>query len=277
VDTEAYRREIEAWHAGRIARLRRPDGWLSLVGLAWLRTGPNRIGSAADNDVVIAKAPAHLGTLTLSQGGDLDLALAADAPVTVDGARTPRARLRDDGRGAPSVVAFGTVNFIVIERGGRKAIRVRDADAPTRTGFTGIDCFPVDPSWRIVAEWLPLDPPYRVTTGTVAGTIESYPAPGKAVFERDGERYGVYPVLETPDDTRLFLMFGDATSGRQTHGAARFLYAEMPRDGRVVLDFNRAYNPPCAFTAYATCPLAPPENKLALAVTAGELNYHEGA
>jgi len=116
-----------------------------------------------------------------------------------------------------------------------------------------------------------------LATGTVIGTIENYPAPGKAVFEREGQRFEVYPVIEVPGDTQLFLIFADATSGKETYGAARFLYADMPRDGKIVLDFNKAYNPPCAFTPYATCPLAPPENRLALRVTAGELKYRKSA
>ncbi|HEU0277197.1 MAG TPA: DUF1684 domain-containing protein [Rhodanobacteraceae bacterium] len=277
MDTNVYRREIEAWHAARVERLQRPDGWLSLVGLAWLQPGVNRVGSAGDNDIVLVKAPAHLGTLVWHADGTLELDCIDRAGVTVDGAAAAAVRLRDDRDGAASVVAFGTVSFIVIDRSGRKALRVRDTEAPTRTGFAGIERFPVDPAWRIVAEWLPLDPPYRLTTGTVVGTVEAYPAPGKAVFEHAGQRFGVYPVFETPNARELFLMFGDATSGRQTHGAARFLYVDPPRDGKVVLDFNRAYNPPCAFTDYATCPLAPPENKLALAVTAGELKYRAHA
>ncbi len=277
MDIEAYRRGIEAWHVARIARLRRADGWLSLVGLEWLVPGANRIGSAANNDRVLAKAPAHLGTLTWNADDSLDLAVDAHAGVLVDGLPVTQTRLRDDRQAVPSVVAFGAVNFVVIDRSGRKALRVRDPDAPARTGFVGIERFPVDPDWRIVADWLPLDPPYRLTTSTVVGTVETYPAPGKAVFTRAGQRCSVYPVLEAPDATQLFLMFRDATSGRQTHGAVRFLYAEPPRAGKLVLDFNRAYNPPCAFTAFATCPLAPPENKLAVAVTAGELAYRGGA
>ena len=120
---------------------------------------------------------------------------------------------------------------------------------------------------------MPLDPPFQLATGTVIGTIENCPAPGRAVFEHDGHRFEVYPVLEAPGDAQLFLIFADATSGRETYGAARFLYADMPRDGRIVLDFNQACNPPCAFTPYATCPLAPPENRLGVRVTAGQLKY----
>jgi uncharacterized protein (DUF1684 family) len=271
--TREYAQEIERWHAQRIARLTAPSGWLSLAGLEWLKPGANRIGSARDNDIVLAKAPAHLGTITWADDGTLSIALDATDGVTIDGATGTRAVLRDDSHANPTTVAFGSVNFIAVDRGGRKGLRVRDSEAETRTRFAGIERFRVDDTWRIVANWVPLDPPYSLATGTVIGTIERYPAPGRAVFERDGKRFELYPVLEAPGDRQLFLIFTDATSGKETYGAARFLYADMPRDGKIVLDFNKAYNPPCAFTPYATCPLAPPENRLDVRVTAGELKY----
>ena len=271
----AYAQEIERWHKARIARLTAPDGWLSLVGLEWLQPGTNRIGSAADNDIVLARAPAHLGTIAWAEDGTLSISLDRDSGATIDGEKKTCAVLLDDSHARPTTVAFGSVHFIAIDRDGRKGLRVRDSEAETRTQFAGIERFPVDPAWRIVAEWQPLDPPFHLATGTVIGTIENYPAPGKAVFEREGQRFELYPVIEVPGDTQLFLIFADATSGKETYGAARFLYADMPRGGRIVLDFNEAYNPPCAFTPYATCPLAPPENRLALRVAAGELKYRK--
>lgn len=266
-----YLSEIERWHEARIARLTASDGWLSLVGLDWLQPGTNRLGSAADNDVVLARAPAYLGTITWAEDGTLSISLDQDSGATIDGKAETNAVLVDDSHTAPTTVAFASVNFIAIDRGGRKGLRVRDSEAETRMRFAGIERFPVDPAWRIVADWQPLDPPVQLATGTVIGTVENYPAPGKAVFEREGQRFELYPVIEVPGDTQLFLIFADATSGKETYGAARFLYAGMPHDGKIVLDFNKAYNPPCAFTPYATCPLAPPENRLALRVAAGEL------
>lgn len=268
-----YVQEIERWHATRIARLTAPTGWLSLVGLEWLQPGANRLGSAADNDIVLAKAPARLGTITWADDGTLSISLDKASGATIDGAMETNAVLLDDSHAIPSTVAFGSVNFIAVDRDGRKGLRVRDSEAETRVHFAGIERFPIDPVWRMVADWQPLDPPFKLATGTVIGTIENYPAPGKAVFEREGQRFELYPVIEVPGDTQLFLIFADATSGKETYGAARFLYADMPRDGKIVLDFNKAYNPPCAFTPYATCPLAPPENRLALRVVAGELKY----
>ena len=276
MDVEACQRETDAWHAQRIARPTAPDGWLSLVGLEWLQPGANRIGSAADNDIVLAKAPAHLGVIDWRGDGSVHVALASGVDATIDAGVARAALLLDDSHVQPTRVAFGSVHFILIDRDGRKGLRVRDRDAATRAGFVGIERFPVDPAWRIVADWVPLDPPFQLATSTVIGTLETHPAPGKAVFERDGQRCEVYPMLEAPGDSQLFLVFADQTSGKETYGAARFLYADMPRDGKLVLDFNRAYNPPCAFTPFATCPLAPPENRLVLRVTAGELKYARG-
>ncbi|TAN08986.1 MAG: DUF1684 domain-containing protein [Rhodanobacteraceae bacterium] len=270
---DTYVREVERWHAARIQRLTAPDGWLSLVGLEWLRPGANRVGSADDNDVVLARLPPHLGTVTWAEDGTLTIELDPAAAARIDGRAVTHAELLDDSHTAPTVVSFGNVSFIALDRSGRKGLRVRDSQAPTRTRFAGIQRFPVDPGWRIVADWTPLSPPFQLATGTVIGTVEHYPAPGMAVFRRRGERFTVYPVLETPAAKQLFLIFADQTSGVETHAAARFLYADPPHDGKLVLDFNRAYNPPCCFTAFATCPLAPPENHLAVRVDAGELKY----
>ncbi|MEO6968406.1 MAG: DUF1684 domain-containing protein [Rhodanobacteraceae bacterium] len=268
-----YTQQIQQWRAQRVARLTTPDGWLSLVGLHWLKHGRNTIGSAADNTVVLAKGPAHLGVIDWSRVGSLHLKLTHGSGALIDGAKGTEATLLDDSHDKPTTVSFGTVSFYAIDRNGRKGLRVKDSNAPAREHFLGIDYFPIDPSWRMVAKWIPFDPPHKLETPNVLGQIDTFPVPGKAVFERDGHTYELLPVIEVPGDTQLFLIFADRTSGKETYGAARFLYADMPKDGHIVLDFNKAYNPPCAFTAFATCPLAPPENRLDLRVTAGEKKY----
>ena len=270
-----YSLEIEHWRAQRVARLTAPDGWLSLVGLHWLESGANTLGSAADNAIVLARAPAHLGSIEWNADDPLVLQLAAHSSALVDGEAKPVAVLRDDREPNPTCVSFGSVNFVVIDRGGRKALRVRDSEAETRTRFAGIESFPVDPSWRVVADWIPFDPPHTLETANVIGQMERYPVPGKAVFAREGRSHELLPVIEVPGDEQLFLIFADGTSGKETYGAARFLYADPPNGGKIVLDFNKAYNPPCAFTAFATCPLAPPENRPDLRVTAGEKKYQK--
>ncbi|HJU08316.1 MAG TPA: DUF1684 domain-containing protein [Rhodanobacteraceae bacterium] len=268
-----YERSIEEWRAQRLARLTAADCWLSLVGLHWLEPGRNTIGSASDNTIVLEKAPAHLGVVDLREDGTTEIELAPGANASIDGESKTHAILQDDRSPNPTRVTFGSANFIVIDRSGRKALRARDEKAETRTRFAGIESFPVDPSWRIEAQWIPFEAPRTLETMNVIGQLESYPAPGRAVFGRDGNRYELLPVIETPGDEVLYLMFADGTSGKETYGAGRFLYTEPPRDGRIVIDFNTAYNPPCVFTPFATCALAPPENRLDLRVTAGEKRY----
>jgi len=276
--TGDYTHEIEQWRAKRTANLTSPTGWLSLIGLEWLQEGANRVGSASDNDIVLKAGPAHLGVVTLGKDGALHIALDDKAGATIDGKSVREATLIDDmhaGEATPTTVAFGNANFYVIERDGRKALRVKDSDAETRKDFLGIDYFPIDPSWRVVADWVPFDPPHKLEIGSVIGTIDKVDVPGKAVFQRNGHTFELLPYQEEPGG-ELFFVLADRTSGKETYGAARFLYAALPKDGKVVLDFNKAYNPPCAFTPFATCPLAPPENRLDVAVTAGEKKYRGG-
>jgi uncharacterized protein len=264
--------EVETWRQQRIERLKAPGGWLSLVGLHWLKDGANSVGGGKGNDVVIAGAPEKLGVVTVA-GKEVSIVLEPRA-ATINGSdKASRANLRDDSTERPTTVAFGTTSFYLIDRGGKKALRVKDSEAATRKNFVGIENFPVSAQWRIEAKWEAFDPPREMEVPNITGAVEKYKVPGKAVFKIDGKEYSVQPVLETADAKELFLIFADKTSGKETYGAARFLYAALPADGKIVLDFNKAYNPPCAFTPYATCPLAPPENKLAVRVTAGEKKY----
>lgn len=274
VNPDVYIQGIEKWQADRVARLEAPDGWLSLIGLPWLKPGINTIGSATDNDVVLLKGPAHLGTISWHEDGKVDIVLNKDSGALIDGKSAQKAALLDDSHDHPTRVSFGKAGFYLISRGPKKGLRVKDPEASTRTGFTGIERYPVDKSWRIEAKWVPFDPVHHLDVPTIIGTVEKYPVPGKLVFEREGKSFSILPVIEVPGDKELFVIFADRTSGKETYGAGRFIYIDMPKDGKVVIDFNKAYNPPCAFTPYATCPLAPPENRLDLRVTAGEKNYH---
>lgn len=271
-DADAHRRSIEEWRHKRVERLTGPTGWLSLVGLEWLNEGSNTLGSAPDNAIVNPRWPAHLGTITL-HGRAAHIELAPDVAATIDGATRSDAELLDDTHEKPTVVAFDTVSFYMVHRGDRQALRIKDSESPTRKNFVGIDYFDIDPSWRIDAKWEAYDPPREVEEQNIIGQIEKVIVPGAAIFERDGKQYRVEPVIETPGDTELFLVFSDRTSGKETYGAARFVYSEPPKDGRIVIDFNKAYNPPCAFTPFATCPLPTPQNRLGMRVTAGEKKY----
>jgi uncharacterized protein (DUF1684 family) len=171
----------------------------------------------------------------------------------------------------PTRVTFGTANFYVMPRGDNLYLRVRDTEAATLRQFAGIEYFPVDPAWRIEAAWVPFDPPHQVSITNMIGQTSPAPVPGKAVFSWQGRTLELIPIDEGDDD--LFFVLTDLTAGVETYEASRFLYATKPKDGKIILDFNRMQNPPCAFTAFATCPLPPKENRIPFRVTAGEKKY----
>jgi uncharacterized protein (DUF1684 family) len=271
----SYEGEIQAWRAKRVERLKAPNGWLSLIGLEWLKEGKNTVGSDRKNDIVLAAGPARLGVVTLAKG-KATIALDPKADATIDGKRKKSAELLDDSHEKPTTVAFGTASFYLIDRNGKKGLRVKDSEASTRKHFLGIDYYPIDPRWRVEAKFTPFNPPHTLEIPNVLGQIDRMPVPGKIEVQRDGKTYTLLPVLEEPDAKELWYIFADKTSAKETYGGGRFLYSDMPRDGKVIVDFNKAYNPPCAFTPHATCPLAPPENRLAIPVTAGEKKYRGG-
>ena len=269
-DRDAHRAAVEAWRKQRYAALRREVGWLTLAGLDWLRPGVNRIGAAADADVVVPSGPAEAGTVTLSEGG----VLADGTPdgLTVDGRPAKDLRLVSDVEGEPTMLELGTLRLCLIDRGGRMALRTWDTAAPARQAFDGIDHWPVDPAWRVESVFEPT-PGRTVRVPDVLGTDEDDESPGDVVFEIDGVTHRLQ-ALVGGDSGELWLVFGDATNGHETYAGGRFLYAGAPdRHSRVVVDFNRAYNPPCVFSPYATCPLPWPANRLPIRVEAGERNW----
>jgi uncharacterized protein len=271
----SYSKEVETWRSARVERLKNPNGWLTLVGLDWLKPGKNTIGSAKDNSIVIATAPAHLGSVTLTDA-KATIALDASSNAMIDGAKKAQAELLDDSHDKPTTVSFGTTSFYLIRRVDKFGLRVKDSEAATRKNFVGIDNFDIDPNWRVEAKWEAYNPPHEIEQTDILGLTEKVTVPGAAVFQHDGKTYRVEPIIETPGDKELFLVFADKTTGKETYGAARFVYADMPKDGKVILDFNKAYNPPCAFTPYATCLLPTKENRIDTRVTAGEKKYKGG-
>ncbi|HUD43476.1 MAG TPA: DUF1684 domain-containing protein [Dokdonella sp.] len=265
-----YVASIEQWHATRIANLKKPDGWLSFAGSGRVQPGDNTVGSAEDNAIVLPKGPARLGTLHLGADGGLTLSAEPGSGALIDGKPFERATLSTNADGAtPTRVTIGATWFYVVKTGNVVGWRFRDPDSPARLAFTDIETWPIDPAWRVVADWQPFDPPRTIELVTSLGTPEQGIVPGKAVFERDGQRYELQPLSED-DGKQLFFIIADRTSGKESYGAARFLYADAPKDGKVVIDFNKAYNPPCALSPHVVCPTAPPENRLGLRVTAGE-------
>lgn len=273
VATDAYRERIEHWRRQRRERLLAPDGWLSLVGLSWLAPGTQRIGAAADNAIVVPGLPAQLGAVHLNAGGEVTLNVNAAADVRVDGQRVTRTVLAGDDQPRPSMVTVGDVTFYVIRRGGLVGLRMRSPQAGTRRGFGAIDRFPLDASWCVDAAWLPAAAGETLVFDTVVGTTEEHVLARRAVFERDGQRHELLPVLESPDDGHHFLVFADATTGNETCATARFLHTGAVHDGRIELDFNKAINPPSAFSPWGTCPKAPPCNRVSVPVAAGEKAY----
>lgn len=273
---QAYEKQILDWRADRVQRLKKPDGWLSLVGMHWIEVGSTRVGSAPDNGTRLSVGPAHIGMITVSRDGKITLQPERDAAITIDGqpAKGPVTLVSDAAANdstPQTVVGFnkGDASFVVIKRGDRYALRVRDALAPTRTGFTEIPYFGIDPSFRVTAKFTAHEPGQKIEIVNILGMVEPMDNPGTVTFEKDGKSF----TMETIDegDHRLFLVYADRTSGHESYAAARFLYAEYPgADGTTVVDFNEGYNPPCAFTAYSTCPMPPPQNRLDLAITAGE-------
>jgi uncharacterized protein (DUF1684 family) len=251
-----YQADIAAWRTGREARLKAEDGWLSLAGLFWLHEGSNPFGKDPGGEIVLPDGPAHAGVFHLQQG---------KVTVSVDGGTREVKPDSDD------VVKVGRVRLLVIQRADRYGIREKDPESQARREFKGIESFPADESYRVTARWVA--EPRKIPILNVIGQTEPSECPGYAVFQLHGGEFTLHPILEEPGAQELFYIFRDETAGKETYPAGRFFYSDMPKDGQVILDFNKAYNPPCAFTPYATCPLPPPENRLAVRIEAGEKRY----
>jgi len=275
VDTH-WREELLQWREQRARQLSAPDGWLSLVGLEWLKPGPNSFGSAADNRIRLqAPVDPHLGVLEL-RGQQVFLSAPASS-LLVDGAPARPGKIETDGS-HPTIMRAGTLTLLVIHRGDRYALRIKDSQAESRIHFQGLHWYAPDPHYRILATWVPFHPPHEEAIPTIIGTTLKLPVPGIAEFTLDGQAVQLEPVLEEPEARQLFFILRDTTSRSTTYGAARFLYTDFPdhgldHPGHLVLDFNRLQNPPCAYTPYATCPLPPARNRLSIALPAGEMRY----
>jgi uncharacterized protein (DUF1684 family) len=255
---------VEAWRQQRYAALRREMGWLTLAGLDWLRPGVNRVGTGPGVDIVLPDGPADAGTIILTHAGavaDGAIARGATIPLETD----------KDGR-EPTLLELGRLRMCLIQRGDRVGLRTWDTASVQRTTFTGIDHYPVDPTWRLRARLEPARE-FTIAVPDVLGDVQDEVSPGTVVFEVDGDEQRL-DALEGGPNGELWLVFGDATNGVTTYGGGRFLYTSAPEaDGALWIDFNRAYNPPCVFSPYATCPLPPRQNRLAVAVEAGERTY----
>jgi len=268
---DPYEHQVQTWRQAREQSLKADDGWLTVTGLAWLSPGRNTFGAAPGSTV---RLPAHAspaaGAFVLD-GAHVIVEVAPGVPVTRAGQPVTRAELRSDAGGQePDVLALGAVTMQVLSRGARLAVRIRDLRTPARAAFKGLRWYPVKPEYLVQARFLPAATPRTMRVDSVIGIPDDMSSPGTVEFQLGGKTLHLTPVIE-PGDPSLFFIFRDATAGKTTYGAGRFLHADPPRDGVVILDFNRAYTPPCGFTAYATCPLPPAENRLTLPIEAGEL------
>jgi uncharacterized protein (DUF1684 family) len=277
VDPGSEQADVLAWRQQRFASLTSDTGWLTLAGLFWLNPGSNSFGSGSGNDLVL-KNPALADT-----AGSFDVAAGAvrfraqpDGGVTLNGQQFDSVALASDASGEPTTLASGPLRFFVIERGGKLAVRVRDLNNPRRLQFRGLEYFPVASDWAVSARFVPYPAGKRIRIVNILGMEEDDVSPGAVVFSRNGRTYRLDTVLEGPSETQLFIMFADATSGHETYGGGRFLYIPRPTGSTVLVDFNKAFNPPCALNDFATCPLPPPQNRLPLRVSAGELAYAGG-
>jgi len=265
---------VTRWRTQRVQSLTSPTGWLTLEGLYWLKSGDNSFGSG-EHELLRLKHPdlaRTAGVFTL-KGSVVRFRAAPAHTVTLRGTPVDSVEMAPDSADEPTVLASGTLEFYVIERAGRYGVRVRDTNSERRRNFRGLEYFPIDDAWALNARFEPYVPARIIPIVNILGMEVPMTSPGVLVFERDGKEWRLDAVLEDPQAENLFIMFADGTSGHETYGGGRFLVAPLPKDGHVLLDFNRAYNPPCAFNNFATCPLPPPQNKLPLAVTAGERMY----
>lgn len=274
-DEKSYLAGIEEWHKNRITRLTQADSWLSLEGLFWLETGENRFGSAGDNDLIFPAAmPAHIGRFLFK---DSLVTVEIDPRVTVHMGDKPvrEASLRPDVSGTPDILKWETYSWYVIKREDRYGIRLKNSASRVLKDFKGIKRFPVDLKWRVRARLVPHESSKALSVPNVLGQIVEEPSPGKLVFTLEGREFSLDPIA-AEGDKEYFIIFGDNTNGESTYGAGRFLTAPLVNEQGVTwIDFNRAYNPPCVFTPYATCPLPPSQNKLDIAIAAGEKVWGE--
>jgi uncharacterized protein len=271
IDPNIYTKEIEQWRAQRLADLTSENGWLTLIGLFWLKDGKNTFGSDAANDIVLPKErlPARAGTFSLANG-----VVTFETPLAntfmVDGRPVTSLQLKSDADDKPTVLTLGSVTFQIIKRNDKLGLRVKDKNNADRANFPGLENYPANLKWRIDARFEPYNPPRPMPILNVLGMESDEPSPGAIVFEIDGKSYRLDAVSEK-GNPQFFMIFADDTRGKETYGAGRYLYVDPPdANGRVVIDFNKAYSPPCAFTNYATCPLPPKQNILPVAIEAGE-------
>jgi uncharacterized protein (DUF1684 family) len=265
----AYQTTIQKWRQDREASLKSDDGWLTVSGLFWLHEGENRFGSGPLNDIVLpaGAAPADAGAFVFHSGRTV-VQVKPGVAATINGKRIESAELRPD---TSDQVVLGGVALLVHASGSRYSVRMKDKGSALRKNFKGLRWFPVDESYQVTGRFVPYQPAKKAQIQNVMGDITEVTIPGYVVFSLHGQELRL--DAEDADADGISFVFRDMTSGRETYGAARFLDTPPPQGGKVVLDFNMAYNPPCAYNPYTTCPLPTPENRLRVRIAAGEMAY----
>jgi uncharacterized protein (DUF1684 family) len=271
-DEAAYVESIEAWQQQRLERLKNKNGWLSLAGLFWLEEGENSFGSDPENVIVFPeKADAFSGTLVLDSGS-ISLSVSEGVEITVKDSLVTEMELFDDQSGNTTRLQQGDLAWYIVKRGERYGIRLRDHKHPRIDELDHIPSYPIQIDYVVEATLEAFDSPKTMTVATpLEGFTESYECPGTLNFKINGKKLTLHPFTS---GSGYFLVIADETSGLDTYGAGRFMYATPDSTGRIILDFNKAYNPPCAFSPFATCPMPPRENFLPAAIEAGEKSVH---
>ncbi len=276
IGIDEHRRDVEDWYKGRIKRLTSENGYLTLVALCPLPDGRHTFGSATDNECVFPPStPTHAGAIVIKDGkARLEAEYAAGLMHGSTRVSSPLDLATDKDGAEPTEITVGTVHFFVIDRPGSLYLRVKDSASPVRAKFDGIDRFKVDRKWRVPAHLTRYDPPKMLVVPNIVGFDEEVECPGVLTFQIGGQEYRLEPISESEED--MWIVFGDATNGHDTYGGGRFVYIPAPdANGNTVIDFNKAYNPPCVFTNFATCPLPTRDNVLAVRVEAGEKMWGE--
>ena len=264
----AYQAEIEQWRRAREASLQGDEGWLTVAGLFWLKHGDNTVGTDPASDIVLPEgsAPAKVGEFDFHDGMT-SFQAAAGVSVFIDSQTATSGVLKPDSSGSPDVLRMNDLSMFVIERGGRYAIRLKDKHSEMRRAFKGLTYYPVKEEYRVKGTFVPYNPPKTIPIPNILGQVEQTPSLGYVLFTLNGREFRLDPITEGDS---LFFIFKDLTSGKETYPPGRFLNTEMPKNGEVILDFNKAYNPPCAFSEFTTCPLPPKQNILKTRIAAGE-------
>jgi len=274
IDYATYKKVIKQWQSKRAENLKKENGWLSLAGLFWLKEGENKMGTDSSNAIIFPKgrSPKYAGSIIFEKG-ELNLSAAKGVKIKVKDSLLSKMKLKSDneGKDEPTIMNLGSLTFYIIKRGEQLGVRVKDKENPARLNFKGLEYFPIDFKWRCDAKFEPYTPPKIIPIVNVLGKVSNDTCPGAVVFDVDGKTHRIDALKEGKE---LFIIFHDETAGKETYGMGRFVYTDLPDSNNgVVLDFNRAYNPPCAFTVFATCPTPPEQNYLPIRVEAGEKKY----